>query len=211
MLQVNKSENFFSYRVGSIEVSVVSDGYITVPLAEGLIPGVSLSEVQRALNEARLPTETITTIFAPLLIRSGSKTTLIDTGFGPDAAADGAVQPSASRIIDRLRADRGAALMVVLRPSLFRRASQARGTDDRQHGGNGEDAEQCFGAEVQCEQDASQDRPGDGAEAADTDTPTDAGGADRRWIIGAGKRDAGTERAHHAEPGHGHTRDDDGQ
>lgn len=53
-----------------------------------MIPGVSLKEVQRALNEANLPTETITTTFAPLLLRSGSKTTLIDTGFGPDAAAE---------------------------------------------------------------------------------------------------------------------------
>lgn len=84
MSQTKQSENFYSYRVGSIEVSVVSDGHITVPLAEGLIPGVSLSDIQRALSEAMLPTETITTTFAPLLFKSGSKTTLIDTGFGPD-------------------------------------------------------------------------------------------------------------------------------
>jgi glyoxylase-like metal-dependent hydrolase (beta-lactamase superfamily II) len=88
MLETKQSENFFSYRVGSIEVSVVSDGHITVPLTEGLIPGISLSDVQKALREAELPTETVTTTFAPLLFRNGSKTTLIDTGFGPDVAAE---------------------------------------------------------------------------------------------------------------------------
>ena len=88
MLKTKQSENFFSYRVSTIEVSVVSDGHITVPLSEGLIPGVPLSDIQASLREARLSTETVTTTFAPLLLRNGSKTTLIDTGFGPDAAAD---------------------------------------------------------------------------------------------------------------------------
>jgi glyoxylase-like metal-dependent hydrolase (beta-lactamase superfamily II) len=83
-----KSESFYRYRVGSIEVSVVSDGHVTMPLTEGLIPGASLSDVQTALREAKLPTETITTTFAPLLFRNGAKTVLIDTGFGPDAAAE---------------------------------------------------------------------------------------------------------------------------
>jgi glyoxylase-like metal-dependent hydrolase (beta-lactamase superfamily II) len=82
-----KPENFFSYRVGSIEVSVVSDGHITVPLTESPVPGVSVSDVEKALREAKLPTETVTTSFAPVFFRNGSKTTLIDTGFGPDAAA----------------------------------------------------------------------------------------------------------------------------
>jgi len=103
MSQTEPSENFFSYRVGSVEVSVVSDGYITVPLAEGLIPGVSLSEVQRALNEVRLPTETITTTFAPLLFRNGSKTILIDTGFGPDAAAEAG--STRGRLVSNMKAN----------------------------------------------------------------------------------------------------------
>ena len=88
MLKQTKSESFLCYRVGSIKVSIVSDGHITVPLTEGLIPGASLSDVQNALREAKLPTETITTTFAPLLFRNGDKTILIDTGFGPDVAAD---------------------------------------------------------------------------------------------------------------------------
>jgi len=88
MSKIEQSENFFCYRVGTIEVSVVSDGYVTAPLPAGLIPGVPLSDVQASLREAGLPTETVTTTFAPLLFTNGPRTTLIDTGFGPDAAAE---------------------------------------------------------------------------------------------------------------------------
>lgn len=88
MSETTQPKDFFSYRVGNIEVSIVNDGHITVPLAAGLIPGVPLSDVQASLRKADLPTETVTTTFAPLFFRNGPKTTLIDTGFGPDVAAD---------------------------------------------------------------------------------------------------------------------------
>jgi glyoxylase-like metal-dependent hydrolase (beta-lactamase superfamily II) len=88
MSETTQPKDFFSYRVGNIEVSIVNDGHITVPLAAGLIPGVPLSDVLASLREARLPTETVTTTFAPLFFRNGPKITLIDTGFGPDVAAD---------------------------------------------------------------------------------------------------------------------------
>ncbi len=88
MPETTRAKDFFRYRVGTIEVNVVSDGHITVPLAAGLIAGVSLSDVQVSLREAGLPTDSLTTTFAPVLFTNGSKTTLIDTGFGPDAAAE---------------------------------------------------------------------------------------------------------------------------
>ena len=79
--------NFHRYRVGDIEVNVVSDGYMTIPLVDGFIPNATLAEVQAALASAGLPVDRLTTTFAPVLFRNGSSTTLIDTGVGPDIGA----------------------------------------------------------------------------------------------------------------------------
>lgn len=83
-----KSDQFHKYNVGDIEVCVVSDGYIVAPLADGLIPNASTSDVFNALREAKLPTDELTTTFAPLVLRNGSETVLIDTGVGPDLGAE---------------------------------------------------------------------------------------------------------------------------
>src|SRR5258708_18302728 len=60
-------QTFYSYRVGDVRVSVVSDGFVVAPLVEGFVPNAPIDEVRKALNEAGLPTDTLTTTFAPLL------------------------------------------------------------------------------------------------------------------------------------------------
>ncbi len=75
-----------AYRVGDFEVCAVSDGQFTVPLTQAFMPEVPLETVREALEQASLPTEKFTTTFNPLLVRRGGSLTLIDTGFGPDAA-----------------------------------------------------------------------------------------------------------------------------
>jgi hypothetical protein len=75
---------FHSYRVGDVAVSVVSDGSIVVPVTESLVSNAPIDEVRKALCEAELPADMITTTFAPVILQIGRKTVLIDTGFGPD-------------------------------------------------------------------------------------------------------------------------------
>jgi glyoxylase-like metal-dependent hydrolase (beta-lactamase superfamily II) len=88
MLDQATAKTFHSYQVGNIEVCVISDGYIVAPLAEGLIPNASAEDVRKALLEAGLPTDTLTTTFAPLILKNGSETVLIDTGVGPDLGSE---------------------------------------------------------------------------------------------------------------------------
>jgi glyoxylase-like metal-dependent hydrolase (beta-lactamase superfamily II) len=78
------NETFHSYHVGDIEVSVVSDGFIILPLAEGLVPNAPIGDVRNALSESGLATDTLRTTFAPLILRIRSQKVLVDTGLGPD-------------------------------------------------------------------------------------------------------------------------------
>jgi glyoxylase-like metal-dependent hydrolase (beta-lactamase superfamily II) len=71
--------------VGDIELTALHDGWAPRNL-EGFIRNAELSDVRRAAEEAFLPTNTIENSFTPVLVRSGGKTIMIDTGNG-DAGA----------------------------------------------------------------------------------------------------------------------------
>jgi glyoxylase-like metal-dependent hydrolase (beta-lactamase superfamily II) len=71
--------------VGDIELTALHDGWAPRNL-EGFIRNAELADVRRAAEEAFLPTNTIENSFTPLLVRSGGKTIMIDTGNG-DAGA----------------------------------------------------------------------------------------------------------------------------
>ena len=90
------STNFHTYPVGDIRVSVVSDGAIAVPVSEGLILNASAEDVRRALREADLPEERLTTTFAPVIVQTSDRTVLIDAGLGPDFAVAKKVKARAS-------------------------------------------------------------------------------------------------------------------
>lgn len=82
------NENSYEYDVGNIRVSVISDGHMVQPLTEGQILNAPLAEVKEALRAAGLPTDTLTTTFAPLVLRTGSQRVVIDTGLGPDVGQE---------------------------------------------------------------------------------------------------------------------------
>lgn len=75
--------------VGGMTVTAISDGSSTRPLAEGFVRNAPLAQVQAALREAGLPTETITITFTTFLVDTGAGRVLMDTGngqFGGDNA-----------------------------------------------------------------------------------------------------------------------------
>jgi glyoxylase-like metal-dependent hydrolase (beta-lactamase superfamily II) len=76
-----------------VQVHVVSDGQVVVPLSEGFVQNASIDAVREALAEAGLPTDTLTTTFAPLVLETAGRKVVIDAGLGPDAAA----QPGSTR------------------------------------------------------------------------------------------------------------------
>jgi glyoxylase-like metal-dependent hydrolase (beta-lactamase superfamily II) len=77
----HQAPGFYRYKVGDIEVTAVHDGVAPRPL-EGLVRNAELSDVQKAMREAFLPTDRLPITFTPLVLRTGDRLVLIDTGNG---------------------------------------------------------------------------------------------------------------------------------
>lgn len=80
-----QAPSFYRYNVGDIQVTVVSDGRNTFPLEDSFIANAKKDEVNAALEKAFLPRDIFTIYFAPLVIDTGGKLVVIDTGNGPIA------------------------------------------------------------------------------------------------------------------------------
>src|SRR5258708_34225063 len=80
-----QAPSFYRYTVGYIQVTVVSDGRNTFALEDSFITNAKKEEVNAALEKAFLPRDIFTIYFAPLVINTGGKLVVIDTGTGPVA------------------------------------------------------------------------------------------------------------------------------
>jgi glyoxylase-like metal-dependent hydrolase (beta-lactamase superfamily II) len=80
-----QAPSFYRYKVGDIQVTVVSDGRNTFKLEDSFITNAKKEEVNAALEKAFLPKDVFTIHFAPLVINTGGKLVVIDTGNGPVA------------------------------------------------------------------------------------------------------------------------------
>ena len=76
----------YRYKVGDIEVTAVNDGARTFPLPDGFVKNASREQVNAALEAGFQPKDTLSVQFNPLLINSGGRLVLIDTGNGPQSA-----------------------------------------------------------------------------------------------------------------------------
>jgi glyoxylase-like metal-dependent hydrolase (beta-lactamase superfamily II) len=56
-----------------------------VPLADSFVPNAKKDEINAALDKAFQPKDKVTIYFAPLVINTGSKLVVLDTGNGPEA------------------------------------------------------------------------------------------------------------------------------
>lgn len=77
-----QAPSFYRYKVGDIEVTVVSDGGLTFPLPDNFIVNASKEQVNAALESAFLPRDQMKLHFAPLVLNTGGKVVVIDTGMG---------------------------------------------------------------------------------------------------------------------------------
>jgi glyoxylase-like metal-dependent hydrolase (beta-lactamase superfamily II) len=82
-----QAPSFYRYKVGDIQVTVVSDGVNTFPLGDSFIPNAKTADVAAALEKAYMPKDKISIQFGPLVINSGGKLIVLDTGNGPGAFA----------------------------------------------------------------------------------------------------------------------------
>ena len=78
----------YRYKVGTHEVTVATDGARTFPLADSFVLNAKKDEVNQALEAAYMPRDTMTIHFAPIVVNTGSKLVVIDTGNGEKSFAD---------------------------------------------------------------------------------------------------------------------------
>ena len=78
----------YRYKVGSLELSVVTDGVRVVPLADTFVKNASKEQVSGALQTAYLAPDKIVTPYNPILVNNNGKLTLIDTGLGEATFAE---------------------------------------------------------------------------------------------------------------------------
>lgn len=79
--QTGQAPGFYRYKVGDIEVTAIHDGFATRPL-DGFIRNADIADVRRAMAEAFLPDTALPITFTTLVLKTGGRTILIDTGNG---------------------------------------------------------------------------------------------------------------------------------
>ncbi len=82
----SQAPGFYRSKLGDFELTQFSDGARTFPMPDIFVRNVSKAEVLAAAKEAHMPEGKVTVPFNPLLVNTGSKLVLIDTGLGPGVA-----------------------------------------------------------------------------------------------------------------------------
>jgi glyoxylase-like metal-dependent hydrolase (beta-lactamase superfamily II) len=82
-----QAPGFYRYKVGSFEVTVVTDGSRTFDLPDTFVVNKTKAEVNAALAAAYMQADKMTIHFSPILVNTGAKLVLIDTGYGAAVAA----------------------------------------------------------------------------------------------------------------------------
>jgi glyoxylase-like metal-dependent hydrolase (beta-lactamase superfamily II) len=82
-----QAPSFYRYKVGEAQVNVISDGVMTFPLGDTFVLNAKKDQVNAALDKAFLPKDKVSVHFSPLVLNTGGKLVVIDTGNGPGAFA----------------------------------------------------------------------------------------------------------------------------
>lgn len=88
----------YRYKVGDAEVTVISDGIRTMPLSDTFVRNQPREAVNAALRAAFLPENQVTINFNTLMVNTGGKLVMIDTGNGPAQGTVGLTQGTLSAI-----------------------------------------------------------------------------------------------------------------
>ena len=93
-----QSPGVYRYRVGDFEVTALTDGIARRPLDASFVRNAPLEEVKDALKDVYLPPELVPITFTTLVVNTGSRLVLIDTGTG------GRLAPTAGQLYENLSA-----------------------------------------------------------------------------------------------------------
>jgi glyoxylase-like metal-dependent hydrolase (beta-lactamase superfamily II) len=88
----------YRYRIGTFELTALYDGIWYRPITDTFIRNAPFAEVEGALDKAFMPHDKLATPFTTLIVNTGRKLVLLDTGTG------GQIAPSAGALRDNLAA-----------------------------------------------------------------------------------------------------------
>src|SRR5689334_19001940 len=86
--------SFYRSKLGDFELTVVSDGARPIPLPPRFVLNVPNEEVLKAAEAAYMPKGTVFAPFNPMVVNTGRKLVLIDTGYGKIAPTVGLLPQS---------------------------------------------------------------------------------------------------------------------
>ena len=92
------AKGFVTYKVGAAEVTALYDGIWEKPHDPAFIANASVEEVKAAMVKAGLPADFVSIPFTVLVIKTGGKTIMCDSGTG------GQVQPTAGKLAANMKA-----------------------------------------------------------------------------------------------------------
>lgn len=95
--QEQQAPGFYRFKIGDIEATAIHDGFARRPL-EGFIRNAEMADVQKAMQERFLPTDALPIPFTTLVLRTGGRTVVMDTGNGDMGA------PTSGRWMSAFRA-----------------------------------------------------------------------------------------------------------
>jgi glyoxylase-like metal-dependent hydrolase (beta-lactamase superfamily II) len=81
-----QAPGYYRSKLGDFEITVVTDGARAIPLPPTFVRNVKIEDVLAVAEAAYMPKGAIVAPFNPMVINTGSKLVLIDTGYGPGIA-----------------------------------------------------------------------------------------------------------------------------
>ena len=93
-----QAPGFYRYKIGDFEVTVVTDGANTLPLPESFVVNAKKEEVSAALAAAYLDKNKLTIPYTPIVVNTGEKLVLIDTGQGERPSSARRARPGSSSV-----------------------------------------------------------------------------------------------------------------
>ncbi len=93
-----QTSGVYRYKIGTFELTALYDGIWYRPITDKFIRNAPFAEVEHALADAFMPADKLATPFTTLVVNTGKRLVLIDTGTG------GQIAPSAGALRDNLTA-----------------------------------------------------------------------------------------------------------
>src|SRR5947208_6722021 len=77
-----QAASFYRYKVGDFEVTQIADGARTFPMPDQFVVNQKKEDALAAAEAAYIPKGQVTIVFNPMVVNTGSKLVVIDTGNG---------------------------------------------------------------------------------------------------------------------------------